>query len=40
MEDIKFPHAVVVYRNLIAMLMDALVEAGAVTAEASEKIIE
>ena len=39
-EDIKFPHAVVVNRNLIAMLMDALVESGAITAEASEKIIE
>ena len=39
-EDIKFPHAVVVNRNLIAMLMDALVESGALSAEASEKIIE
>jgi len=39
-EDIKFPHAVVVNRNLIAMLMDALVESGAITAEASERIIE
>lgn len=39
-EDIKFPHAVVVNRNLIAMLIDALVESGALSAEASERIIE
>jgi hypothetical protein len=39
-EDIKFPHAVVVNRNLIAMLMDKLVESGALSPEASEAIIE
>ncbi len=39
-EDIKFPHAVVVNRNLIAMLMDKLVESGALSPEASEEIIE
>lgn len=39
-EDIKFPHAVVVNRNLIAMLIDALVESGAISTEASERIIE
>lgn len=39
-EDIKFPHAVVVNRNLIAMLMDKLVEEGALSSEASEAIIE
>lgn len=39
-EDVKFPHAVVVNRNLIAMLMDKLVESGALTPEASEEIIE
>ena len=39
-EDIKFPHAVVVNRNLIAMLLDSLVEEGVISAEASERIIE
>jgi hypothetical protein len=39
-EDIKFPHAVVVNRNLIAMLMDKLVESGALTPESSAEIIE
>lgn len=39
-EDIKFPHAVVVNRNLIAMLLDSLVEEGVISADASERIIE
>jgi len=39
-EDIKFPHAVVVNRNLIAMLLDSLVEEGVISAEVSERIIE
>ena len=39
-EDIKFPHAVVVNRNLIAMLLDSLVEEGVISPEASERIIE
>ena len=39
-EDVKFPHAVVVNRNLIAMLIDALVEEGALSQEASNRIID
>ena len=39
-EDVKFPHAVVVNRNLIAMLINKLVETGALSQEASEEIIE
>ena len=39
-EDIRFPHAVVVNRNLIAMLLDSLVEECVISAEASERIIE
>lgn len=39
-EDIKFPHAVVVNRNLIAMLLDSLVEEGVISSEVSTRIIE
>jgi hypothetical protein len=39
-EDIKFPHAVVINRNLLAMLMDALVENGTLTEETRDKIID
>lgn len=39
-EDIKFPHAVAVNRNLIAMLLDSLVEEGVISVEVSERIIE
>ena len=39
-EDVKFPHTVVGNRNVRAMLMDKLVESGAITSEASEEIIE
>ena len=38
-EDVKFPHTVVGNRNVRAMLMDKLVELGALTSEASEEII-
>ena len=39
-EDLKFPNAIAVNRNLIAMLMDALVEEGALTPEARDRIID
>lgn len=39
-EDIKFPHAVVVNRNIIAMLLDALVEEGLLSSEVSQRIID
>lgn len=39
-EDLKFPNAVAVNRNLIAMLMDALVEEGALSPEARDRIID
>lgn len=39
-EDLKFPNAIAVNRNLIAMLIDALVEEGALSAEARDKIID
>ena len=39
-EDLKFPHAIVVNRNLIAMLIDALVEEGALTPEVRDRIID
>ncbi len=38
-EDLKFPNAIVVNRNLIAMLMDALVEQGALSPETRDRII-
>ena len=39
-EDLKFPNAIAVNRNLIAMLMDALVEEGALSPEARDRIID
>jgi hypothetical protein len=39
-EGIKFPHAVVVNRNIIALLMDALVEEGVISSEVSQRIID
>ena len=39
-EDLKFPNAIVVNRNLIAVLIDALVEEGALSSEIRDRIIE
>ena len=39
-EDLKFPNAIVVNRNLIAMLIDALVEEGALKPEVRDRIID
>jgi len=39
-EDLKFPNAIVVNRNLIAMLIDALVEEGALSPEVRDRIID
>ena len=39
-EDLKFPNAIAVNRNLIAMLMDALVEEGALSPETRDRIID
>jgi len=39
-EDLKFPNAIAVNRNLIAMLIDALVEEGVLSPEARDRIIE
>ncbi len=39
-EDLRFPNAIAVNRNLIAMLIDALVEEGALSPEARDRIID
>ena len=39
-EDLKFPNAIAVNRNLIAMLIDALVEEGALSPEVRDRIID
>lgn len=39
-EDLKFPNAVAVNRNLIAQLIDALVEAGSLSPEVRDRIID
>jgi len=39
-EDLKFPNVIVVNRNLIAMLIDALVEEGALSPEVRDRIID
>lgn len=39
-EDLRFPNAIAVNRNLVAMLIDALVEEGALSPETRDRIIE
>jgi hypothetical protein len=39
-EDLKFPNAIAVNRNLIATLIDALVEEGALSPATRDRIIE
>ncbi len=39
-EDLKFPHAIAVNRNLIAQLIDALVEEGSLKPEVRDRIID
>jgi len=39
-EDLRFPNAIAVNRNLIAMLIDALVEEGVLSPDVRDRIIE